>query len=331
MLKFLGLRLVRYSAMTVIVTSLAYFLAVMNFNPVNLMMDVTGGGVDPDVSRERVHETLRRLDLDPDLNAFQRYWVWLTAVVTEWDWGRSPNGSSVNQEFGIRIWISTQLTLAATVLTTVIGIALGVYAASRQYRVGDRAATGFSYFTMILPAPVAYLLVQRLAIWINELAGTRIFYVTGFRSVGVEGTWNQLVDMAAHYVVPTVAITVFGWAAMQISQRQFLLDFVNADFVRTARATGLTRKQAIRKHALRVSFVPTAQSIAFTIPALFAGTFFAEIIFNWDGLGSWSVRALLAHDVNATVAITFYYCIIFAIGAMLADFFTSLVDPRVRL
>ncbi len=332
MLKFLGLRFMRYSIMTIVVTSLAYLLAVTFFNPAIQMMDVTGGAeVDPEVSYARVQESLARLDLDPDLNAFQRYWIWLTAIVTQWDWGRTPNGGFVNNEFGIRVWISARLTLVATVLTFIIGIALGVFAAARQYKAGDQLTTGYSYLTMVLPTPVAYLLVQRTAIWINEQAGERIFFVTGFRSIGVEGTWNQFVDMAAHYAVPTVAMTIFGWAGMQISQRQYLLDFVNADFVRTARATGLTRNQAVRKHALRVSFVPTAQSLAYTIPALFTGTVFAEIIFNWDGLGMWSIRALHAHDVNATVAMTFYACIIFAIGALLADLFTSIVDPRVRL
>lgn len=332
MLKFLGLRFVRYSIMTFAVTSLAYLMAVNFFNPAVQMMDVTGGAeLDPEVSYERVQQSLAQLDLDPDQNMFQRYWVWLTAIITNWDWGRTPTGGYVNNEFGIRVWISAQLTLVATVLTFVIGVALGVYAAARQYKFGDRFSTWYSYLTMVLPTPVAYLLVQRTAIWINEQAGERIFFVTGYRSVGIEGTWNQIVDMAAHYAVPTVAITIFGWAAMQISQRQYLLDFVNADFVRTARATGLTRKQAIRKHALRVSFVPTAQSLAFTIPALLTGTIFAEVIFNWDGLGLWSIRALHGHDVNSTVVMTFYACIIFAIGALLADFFTSIVDPRVRL
>ncbi|MGC0252325.1 ABC transporter permease [Pseudactinotalea sp. Z1748] len=332
MLKFLGMRFLRYSVMTIAVTSLAYLLAVSFFNPALQMLDTQGGiEMDPEISYERVQQTLARLDLDPDQNAFQRYWVWLTAILTDWDWGRTPSGGFVNSEFGIRLWISTQLTLAATVLTFILGVALGVFSAARQYKLGDRVTTWYSYLTMVLPTPVAYLLVQRAAIWINDQSSERIFYVTGFRSIGVEGTWNQIVDMAAHYAVPTVAMTIFGWASMQISQRQYLLDFVNADFVRTARATGLTRNQAIRKHALRVSFVPTAQSLAFTIPALFTGTIFAEVIFNWDGLGSWSIRALHAHDVNSTVLMTFYGCVIFAIGALLADLFTSIVDPRVRL
>jgi len=332
MLKFLGLRAIRYAVMIFGVTTLSYLMAVSFFDPALQMVEASSGAeIDPEISYQRVQETLARLKLDPDQNALERYGVWIRDVVTAWDWGRTPNGGRVNDEFGTRLWISTQLTLAATVLTFVIGVALGVFSAARQYRLGDRLTTGYSYLTMVLPTPVAFLLVQRLAIWFNEATGTTTFYVAGFRSVGVDGFWNQALDMAAHYAVPTFAMTVFGWAGMQISQRQYLLDFVNSDFVRTARATGLTRNQAILRHALRVSFIPTAQSLAYTIPALFTGTVFAEVVFNWDGLGSWSMRALISQDVNATVAMTAYGCVIFAIGALLADVFTSIVDPRVRL
>jgi peptide/nickel transport system permease protein len=332
MLKFLSLRFLRYSIMTIGVTILAYFLAVNLFDPSLQMVEANQGSeMDPEVSYERVQETLARLNLDPDQNAFQRFGVWAHDILTSWNWGRTPDGGYVNSQFGTRLWISTQLTLAATVLTFIIGVALGVFAAARQYKLGDRLTTGFSYLTMVVPTPVAYLLVQRLAILFNDKTGHTYFYVAGVRSTDVSGFWDTAVDMGAHYIVPTVAMTIFGWAGMQISQRQYLLDFVNSDFVRTARATGLTRNQAIFSHALRVSFIPTAQSLAYTIPALFTGTVFAEVVFNWDGLGSWSMRALISQDVNASVAMATYGCVIFAIGALLADILTSIVDPRVRL
>jgi peptide/nickel transport system permease protein len=307
-------------------------MAVTLFDPSLQMVEANQGAeMDKKVTYEMVQQTLARLDLDPDLNPFQRFGVWAHDIVTAWNWGRTPDGGSVNAQFGTRLWISTQLTLAATVLTFVIGVGLGVFAAARQYKLGDRLTTGYSYLTMVLPTPVAYLIVQRLAIWFNEATGHTYLYVAGVRNPNVSGFWASLVDMGAHYIVPTIAMTVFGWAGMQISQRQYLLDFVNSDFVRTARATGLTRNKAIFSHALRVSFIPTAQSLAYTIPALFTGTVFAEVVFNWDGLGSWSMRALISQDVNSTVAMTAYGCVIFAIGALLADILTSIVDPRVRL
>ncbi|MFP5313220.1 MAG: ABC transporter permease, partial [Actinomycetes bacterium] len=205
------------------------------------------------------------------------------------------------------------------------------YSAARQYKFQDRAITSYSYLAYIIPAPIAYFLVQLGAISINESIGNRIFFVTGISTPGMEPGWPQFVDLVAHYVVPTVAITLVGWGAYQIAQRQYLLDNVNADFVRTARAKGLSRNQAIARHALRVSFIPVAQSIAFTIPAIFAGGFVAEKIFAWPGVGSWSIDAISLQDVNAATATLAYGSVIFAIGAILADLATTLVDPRVRV
>lgn len=258
-----------------------------------------------------------------------RYFDWLGNVLLRWDWGRSPDGSYVNTEFGSRVMVSASLTLATIVLTLVIGVALGVYSASRQYSVSDRVITQYSYLTSVVPAPVAYLLVQLGAILLNQIVGHRLLYVTGISSPNLSGG-ALILDMAQHYIVPTFAMTVFGWAGYQISQRQYLLDNINTDFVRTARATGLTRHKAISRHALRVSFIPVAQSIAFTIPAIFTGSFFAESVFNWPGLGLWSISAIGNQDVMVATAMTAYGAIIFAIGAILADFATVIADPRVR-
>lgn len=326
LLRFLGRRLVTYAVMLFIATSAAFLLAAWQFDPGRLFTTRV-----PRPSQAVVDRTLTNLGLNPREPVLERYWDWLTGVVTRWDWGNSPNGGSVNAQFAQRVGISFSLTLIALVLTLVIGVALGVWTASRQYRVGDRAVTSFSYLTFVLPAPVAYLAVQLLAIHANSLVGSNVLYVTGISDPTVTGFWPSLFDMARHYVVPTVAMTVFGYAGYQVSQRQFLLDNVNADFVRTARATGLTRNQAIRRHALRVSFIPTAQSIAFTIPALFIGSYFAEAVFNWPGLGLWSVQAMTNQDVSAATAMVAYGALIFAVGAVLADVAIVLVDPRVRV
>ncbi len=326
MLKYLLKRSGIYVVMIFLTTSAGYLLAVSALKPALLEQERV-----PRPTPEQVANSFRLLGLDPNKNAWERYAEWLGAVVTRWDWGRSPNGAFINAEFGERVWVSTRLFLASIILTLIIGVALGVYSAARQYKFPDRVITSYSYLAYILPAPVAYFLVQLGAITINEAAGKRIFFVTGISTPGVDAGWAQFVDLVAHYAVPTFAITVLGWGTYQIAQRQYLLDNVNADFVRTARAKGLTRNQAISRHALRVSFIPVAQSIAFTVPAIFAGGFFAEKIFAWHGVGSWSIDSIALQDVNAATATLAYGSLIFAIGAILADFATTLVDPRVRV
>jgi len=325
-LRYLGKRALTYLVMIFLTTSAGYFLAVSSLKPALLEQEKI-----PRPTPEQVANSFRLLGLDPNMNPWERYIQWLGGILTRWDWGRSPNGAYVNAEFADRVMISTRLFIASIILTLIIGVALGVYSAARQYKFQDRAITSYSYLVHILPAPIAYFLVQLGAIGINDAVGERIFFVTGISTPGIEPGWPAFVDLVAHYAVPTFAMTVFGWAGYQIAQRQYLLDNVNADFVRTARAKGLTRNQAITRHALRVSFIPVAQSIAFTIPAIFTGGFFAEAIFAWPGVGLWSIDAIGKQDVNVATAMLAYGSVIFAIGAILADFATTLVDPRVRV
>jgi peptide/nickel transport system permease protein len=327
MLRYLAKRALTYVVMIFLTTSAGYLLAVSTLQPALLEQERI-----PRPTPEQVVNSFRLKGLDPTLSPWERYVDWLTGILARWDWGRSPNGAYINAEFGDRVWISTRLFLAAIILTLIIGVALGVYTAARQYKASDRVITSYSYLMYIVPAPIAYFLVQLGAISINETVGERIFFVTGISTPGLAGDgWVRFLDMLAHYAVPTFAITIVGWGAYQIAQRQYLLDNVNADFVRTARAKGLTRNQAISRHALRVSFIPVAQSIAFTVPAIFAGGFFAEKIFAWHGIGSWSIDSIALQDVNAATATLAYGSLIFAVGAILADFATTLVDPRVRV
>lgn len=326
MIKYVMRRAATYLVMIFLTTSAGYLLAVSTLNPALLEQEKI-----PRPSPEQVQANFASLGLDPTLSAWDRYTQWLTNIFLHWDWGRSPNGAYINVEFGQRIWVSTRLYLAAVILSIIIGVALGVYSAARQYKFSDRVITGYSYLVYILPAPVAYFLVQMGAVAINSAAGQRVFFVTGISSPGVEPGWPAFIDLAAHYIVPTFCITIMSWGGFQIAQRQYLLDSINADFVRTARAKGLTRNQAIRRHALRVSFIPVAQSIAFTVPAIFAGGFFAEAIFAWPGIGLWSIQAIGAQDVNAAAATLAYGSFLFALGAIIADIATTVVDPRVRI
>lgn len=312
--------------MTFLTVSLTYFLAVATLRPALMEREKV-----PQPSEEQIQRSFASLGLDPNKNSWERYIDWLFSVLFRWDWGRSPNGSFVNAEFADRVWISARLYLVAMVLTILVGVVLGVYTAARQYRWTDRVITGTSYFMYILPVPVGYFLIQLGAIAVNEWLGQRVFFVTGISTVGVEGGWAAFWDLGAHYIVPTFALVFFGWQGYQISQRQYLLDHITADFVRTARAKGLKRDQAIWRHALRVSSIPLAQSVAFSIPGIFTGAFFAEQIFAWPGLGVWSIEAIGNADVNAVVSVVAFGSLTFAVGAILADLATSLVDPRVLI
>ncbi|WP_040634311.1 ABC transporter permease [Mobilicoccus pelagius] len=328
MIVYILKRLANYVVMIFVATSVAYFAAVSFMKPQTQLLQRT-----PRPTPEQVDTQLRLLDLDPHMNAVDRYWQWLTNIVLHWDWGYSPTGAHVNDEFFSRAFISARLVLLATLLSILIGIALGVVAAARQYKLSDRVITYGTFLISVIPSPIIYLLVQMGGIKINESAGSRLLYVTGMRSARPpEGTWPRFLDEMQHLVLPTIALTVVAYASYTLLQRSLLLDNVNADYVRTARAKGLTRMTAIRKHALRTSFIPVAQSIAFQLPGIFVGTFIIETVFAWQGLGRWTLDAItMSQSVNIAVASIAFGGLMFAIGAILADLSVAIVDPRARV
>ncbi len=312
--------------MVVAVTNLTYFLAWAYLDPrANYV------GRRPPLSEEQIVNLLEPRDLYDGTPLLVRWWHWFSGILFHWDWGVGPTGQSVNEQVAYRMWVSAELMLGATILLTVLGIALGVYSASRQYRLGDRIAQGTSIITMNIPIVVAALGLVLLAIAFNETVGTTVFYVTGSSSIGVSGFFPVLVDTLQHIALPTLALVLIGYAQYHFLQRSLLLDNIKSDYVRMARAKGLTKQQAIRKHALRTSLIPVTTQVAFSIPAVFTGAVLTESIFAWKGMGQYFIETITKNDIHGVVAVAAFGAVITAFGAILADIAVVVLDPRVRV
>ena len=312
--------------MIVVATNVTYFLAWGFLDPRSNYV-----GRKPPLSHDQISRLLEPRNLDDTLPILHRWWNWLTDIVLHWNWGVSPVGQSVNDQIAYRMWISGELVLGATIISAVIGIAVGVYTASRQYKVGDRIWQGISIVTMNVPIIVAALGIVLIAIAINNALGFRRFYVTGSSSDGVSGFFPALVDALQHLILPTIALVFIGYANYHFLQRSLLLDNIKADYVRTARAKGLTKQQAIRKHALRTSLIPVATQLAFSIPTVFTGAVLTETIFAWNGMGRYFIDTISKNDVHGVVAIAAFTAVLTAIGAILSDIAVVVLDPRVRV
>lgn len=312
--------------MIVIATNLTYFLANFFLSP---RSNYTAR--NPPVPESVIDATLGRYNLNDKDPIFERWWNWFSGVVTRWDWGTSPIGASINDEIGFRALNSAQLVLGATIIATVLGIALGVWTATRQYSAIDRGVQVTSIVTLNIPVPVAALAIVLLAIGFNQAVGSIVFYVTGARSIGVEGMWPQFVDMLQHVTLPTIVLVITGYAGTYFLQRSLLLDTISADYVRTARAKGLTKQQAVRRHALRTSLIPVATQVAFSIPGLFTGAILTETIFAWEGMGRYFITTISRNDIHGVVAVAAFGALMTAIGAILADIAVVVLDPRVRV
>jgi len=312
--------------MIVVATNLTYFLAWGFLNPRNNFV-----GRRPPLSEEQISNLLLPRNLDSNVSIWERWWTWITGVVLRWDWGVSPTGGSVNEQLAYRMWVSAELVLGATIIMTILGIWLGVYTASRQYKLADRIGQATSIITLNVNIIVAALGLVLLAIAFNDWVGVRVFYVTGSSSKGIDGFFPILIDTLQHLALPTIALVIVGYAQTHFLQRSLLLDNINADYVRTARAKGLTKQQAIRKHALRTSLIPVATQVAFSIPAVFTGAILTEQIFAWNGMGSYFVETITKSDIHGVVATAAFAGLLTAIGAVLSDIVVVVLDPRVRV
>ena len=312
--------------MIVVATNLTYFLA-------NLFLDPRANYLQlrPPRTPEQIARSLAQYHLDPNTPLLQRWWDWISGIVLRWDWGYSPIGESVNTQIAFRIGVSAQLLVFSLVLSTSIGIALGVYTASRQYRFADRFHQGLSIITLNIPIVVASLVVVLLAIVLNQSLGSTLLYVAGAQSPTISGFWPTVVDRIQHLVLPTISLTMISYAGYHLLQRSLLLDNINSDYVRMARAKGLTRQVAIRRHGLRTSLIPVATSIAFAIPALFTGAVLTETIFAWQGMGQYLFQTISKNDVHGAVAVAAFGALMTAVGAILADIAVVVLDPRVRV
>ncbi|WP_311259342.1 ABC transporter permease [Microbacterium sp. WCS2018Hpa-9] len=326
MIKYLLRRLLGWVLMIVIATNITYFLAWLYLDPENNYV-----GRRPPLSADQIDALLRPRNLSESVPLIERWWTWFSGILFRWDWGLGPTGESVNEQVAYRVWVSAELVLGATIITTILGIALGVYTASRQYKLADRIGQGTSIITMNIPIVVAGFALVLLAINFNNAVGTTVFYVTGSSSQGVEGFFPVLIDVLQHLTLPTLALVLTGYAAIHFLQRSLLLDNIKADYVRTARAKGLTKQQAIRKHALRTSLIPVTTQVAFTIPAVFTGAVLTETIFNWNGMGRYFIQTLNNNDIHGVVAVAAFGALMTAIGAILADIAVVVLDPRVRV
>lgn len=319
-------RLVSWLAIIVVSTNLTYFLAWNFMDPRSNYV-----GRRPPLSADEITALLEPRNLSDTVPLLERWWTWITGIVLRWDWGVAPDGQDVNAQMAYRMWISAEFVLGATLISTIAGIALGVYTANRQYKTADRVGHLTSTITMNIPPIVAALGFVLIAISINEAVGSSVFYVTGPTGLGMDHWWDVVLDTLRRLILPTLAMSLVGYASTHFLQRALLLDNISADYVRTARAKGLTKQRAIRKHALRTSLIPIATQIAFTIPNVFLGAILSEQIFAWHGLGEYLVQTIGKNDVHGTVAIAAFGAFLTAIGAILADLAVVALDPRVRV
>ena len=326
MYRYLFRRMLNYLVLLFIAVSLAYLLAGSALNP-RTQFDWT----NPNLNIESVEALLTQYNINNKVPLLERYWTWLTNVVTEWNWGRTPKGEYVNQILATRIWVSVRLITIGSFVGILGGVALGAWTATRQHKMSDRVISILALIVISTPMIVIATVLQILATSFNHATGTQFFEFIG--ETGTIGNYAgaEIVNRLQHLLLPTISMSLTGIATYSRYQRNLMLDTLGSDYVRTARAKGLRKGAAVRKHALRTALVPMATYFAFVIAGLFTGATITEQVYAWHGMGIYSVASITGHDINGTVAVVAFSAATTFVGLMLADVFTVVVDPRVRV
>ena len=324
MIRFLARRFLNYIVLLVLASLLAFCLASVTFRPLD-----TYTQRHPLPPKELIDRKAHELGLDKPIPIRYAKWV---AGVAHGDFGTTVTGHPVSRELWHRIGISLRLVVTGSVLGTLIGVILGAWGAIRQYRLSDRIITVLSLIILSIPSFVLAGLLILAALRVNNFIGVRIFLYTGETSpVPPGGLWDHFVDRVQHLVLPTLTLALQAMAGFSRYQRNAMLDVLGEDFIRTARAKGLTRRRALFKHGLRTALIPLATLFAYGVSGLVVGAVFVEKIFGWHGMGEWVVLGISTQDTNVVAAITLFSGLAILLAGLLSDIFYALLDPRVRV
>jgi peptide/nickel transport system permease protein len=324
MVRFLARRLLNYVVLLALASFLTFTLTSYSFTPLNSLLQR-----NPRPPQAVIDAKAAELDLDKPIPL--RYAHWVSGAVRG-DFGTTVSGQPVSEELWRRIGVSLRLLLIGSVLGTVIGVVVGAWGAIRQYRLSDRVVTMASLLIISTPTFVLANLLILGALQVNSVLGVQIFEYTGETSPNVAGgAWNRLLDRLQHLVLPTMTLALVSIAGYSRYQRNAMLDVLGQDFIRTARAKGLTRRQALFKHGLRTALIPMATLFAYSVAGLVTGAVFVEKIFGWHGMGEWVVTGIATQDTNIVAAITVFSGAVVLLAGLLSDVIYAILDPRVRV
>ena len=222
------------------------------------------------------------------------------------------------------------LVVAAELISLLFGVSIGIYSAIRQYSLFDYAATTFSFLGFAMPVFWLALMLQVLFTNLFLSTHVRIFYTSGLSSPDAGGGVHWLLDRVQHLAIPVMVLSVLNMAVYSRFMRASLLEVVNTDYVRTARAKGLTEQRVTLRHAVRNALIPIVTLSALNFGGLIGGAVITEQIFQLDGMGNYFIQNLLSQDAYPVMAWLMITATAIIIFNLIADVLYGVLDPRVR-
>jgi ABC-type dipeptide/oligopeptide/nickel transport system permease component len=285
--------------------------------------------LNPLFSKVTVQAIEKRKHLNDPLPVQYAYWV-KDAVTNKFGTPLREPGSLIWDDLKRVIPHTLQLVLLSELVALLVGIGIGVYSALRQYSVFDYAATTFSFLGFAMPVFWLALMLQILFTNIFLKWDIRIFYTSGLSGEDPGTGIHFWLDRLQHLAIPVMTLTILSIAQYSRFMRASMLEVVNSDYVRTARAKGLPEPKVTLRHALRNALIPLVTVSALNFGGLIGGAIITETIFSLDGMGPYFINNLLSQDVYAVMAWLMVSAIAIIVFNLVADVAYGYIDPRIR-
>ena len=272
----------------------------------------------------------RRHTLHLDQPVLQRYGTWASGVIRG-DLGRSNSNEKVGPLLARRLGVTMRLVLFATVVAVLLAVFIGSMEAVKQYSTFDYTATFFAFVFFSMPVFWLAALLRDVGIRVNDALGRRLFFVVGEQTPNLGGGFfNTQFDRLGHVILPSITLILISMASWSRFQRGSMLEVLNADYIRTARAKGLTATRVLFRHALRNALIPVVTIVAIDFASILGGAVITETVFGWTGMGRLLVDALKVEDVNVVQAWLLVAALLVVGFNLIADLLYGYLDPRTR-
>lgn len=280
---------------------------------------------NPNVTEDMIISLNKAYGLDKGI--VEGYVGWLSNAI-KGDFGISfIYKKPVTEVISSKMWVSFSLAATAFVFQLLIAIPLGIISATKQYSKTDYALTTFALIGISLPAFFFAAILQKFL-----AVDLQIFPLQGMVTAreDYEG-FRLFIDIAWHFCLPIIVFVVTGIGSYMRYVRTNMLDVIHSDYIRTARAKGLSENKVIYKHAFRNTLIPIVTMVGGTIPALFSGAIITEGIFSIDGVGKTAFDAVKSGDIPFMMGFMVFIAVLTLLGTLISDLLYGLVDPRVKL
>lgn len=312
-------RILQSIPLLIIVSLISFFI--IRLSPVDPLAELR---LNPSVSKETLQKETERLGLDKPI--IVQYGKWAKSFI-KGDLGVTSNGEQVSTKLKERIPNTLLLAVVVIFMTWIVGVPLGVLAALRWKSKTDRILTVLTSIGMAIPSFFFAVLLLLLAV------KTGLFPVGGLTSSNFSemSFGGKFLDLAHHLVLPVTVLFTISLAGLQRQMRANLLDVLDSDYVKFAKAKGLSEFKVVYKHALRNAINPMITLLGFEFAGLLSGAALTEYVFQYPGLGRLILEAVLRSDINLVMASLMMGAVMLILGNLIADILLIITDPRIRV